>query len=114
MCQTGVGWKDRAVRTSLNVEVGIDIERPPAEVWAMVSDFTRLPEWLGEFEEVACEGDTPGGKGAVFRYRLGPGPGEREGLVELVEWARSAGSRGTGRRCDRVSAARDRAGPTRS
>jgi hypothetical protein len=74
------------MRTTLNVEVVIDIERPASDVWAMVSDFTRLPEWIGEFDEVVSEGEAPAGQGAFFRYRLAPGPGEREGLMELVEW----------------------------
>lgn len=53
----------------------------------MVSDGTRLPEWLEEFVAVVQESDGPIGEGTVFRYTLVPGPGERSGLLEFVEWA---------------------------
>ena len=47
------------MRTWVGIEVGADVERPAGEVWAMVSDATRLPEWLGEFEEVVQQGGGP-------------------------------------------------------
>jgi hypothetical protein len=75
-----------AVRTSVDVEVRADVERPAGEVWAMVSDATRLPEWLGEFEEVVQLGDGPVGEGTVFRYTLSPGPGDRSAILEWVAW----------------------------
>ena len=53
----------------------------------MVSDVTRLPEWLEEFVVVVQVSDGPVCKGTVFRYTLAPGPGERSGLLEFVEWA---------------------------
>ena len=52
----------------------------------MVSDATRLPEWLGEFEEVVQLGDGPVGEGTVFRYTLSPGPGDRSAILEWVAW----------------------------
>ena len=58
------------MRTWVGIEVGADVERPAGEVWAMVSDATRLPEWLGEFEEVVQQSGGPVGLGTVFRYRL--------------------------------------------
>jgi uncharacterized protein YndB with AHSA1/START domain len=74
------------VNTSLDVEIREEIERPLADVWAMVSDATRLPQWLGEFEHVVQESEGPVGKGTVFRYTLSPGPGERSALLEWVDW----------------------------
>jgi uncharacterized protein YndB with AHSA1/START domain len=74
------------VKTSLAVEVTSEIERPAGEVWAMVSDATRLPEWLDEFEEVVQQSSGPVGKGTVFRYTLGPGPGERSANLKWVGW----------------------------
>jgi uncharacterized protein YndB with AHSA1/START domain len=74
------------VNTSLDVEIREEIERPLADVWAMVSDATRLPQWLEEFEHVVQESEGPVGKGTVFRYTLSPGPGERSAPLEWVDW----------------------------
>jgi len=78
--------EDRVVKTSLDVEIREEIERPVADVWAMISDATLLPRWLGEFEHVAQESAGPVGRGSVFRYTLTPGPGERSALLEWVDW----------------------------
>lgn len=71
-------------RTSLDQEVGVEIDRPSEEVWAFVSNFERLPEWLEEFEAVVKESDGPVGKGAVFRYTLSPG--NRSATLEVIDW----------------------------
>ena len=34
------------LRTSLDEEIAVEIERPSEEVWAFVTNFERLPEWL--------------------------------------------------------------------
>jgi Polyketide cyclase / dehydrase and lipid transport len=52
----------------------------------MVSNATRLPEWLEEFEQVVQQSEGPVGQGTLFRYTLGPGPGERSGILQWVEW----------------------------
>lgn len=70
--------------TSLDVEIAIEIERPREEVWAFVSDFERLPEWLEEFERVVKESDGPIGIGTVFRYTLSPG--NRSATLQVVDW----------------------------
>jgi uncharacterized protein YndB with AHSA1/START domain len=74
------------VKTSVDVAVSADVERPAREVWALVSDATRLPEWLGEFEEVVQESGGPVGKGTVFHYTLSPGAGDRSSVLEWVAW----------------------------
>ena len=74
------------MKTSLHVQIEAEINRPAADVWAMISDFTRLPEWLDEFLEVVQVSDGPVGEGTVFRYTLAPGPGERSSTLTLVEW----------------------------
>jgi uncharacterized protein YndB with AHSA1/START domain len=74
------------MKTSLDVEVSAEIQRPAHDVWAVVSDATRFPEWLEEFEEVVQESDGPVGKGAVFHYTLSPGPGDRSAVIEWVAW----------------------------
>jgi uncharacterized protein YndB with AHSA1/START domain len=71
-------------RKSIAVELEVEIERPVDEVWAFVSDVTRLPEWVGEFERVVIESGAPVGKGTVFRYTVLPG--HRSSTMELVEW----------------------------
>jgi uncharacterized protein YndB with AHSA1/START domain len=71
-------------RTSLDVEVAVEIERPSERVWAFVSDLERLPKWLEEFEAVVKESDGPVGKGTVYRYTLAPG--HRSATLEVVEW----------------------------
>jgi uncharacterized protein YndB with AHSA1/START domain len=72
------------VRTSVEVIVEVEIERPPPAVWAFVSDAERLPEWLGEFEAAHEESDGPTGIGTVVRYTLKQG--HRSGTFSLVEW----------------------------
>ncbi len=71
-------------KTSLDVEIAVEIERPSEEVWAFVSNAERLPEWLEEFEAVVKESDGPVGKGTIFRYTLSPG--HRSATVEVVDW----------------------------
>src|SRR4051794_24616336 len=68
------------------VEVRIDtvIARPAADVWAVVSDFERLPEWLDEFQVVTQEAAGPPAEGAVFRYVIDPWA--RRGTVALTGW----------------------------
>jgi uncharacterized protein YndB with AHSA1/START domain len=71
-------------RTSLDVEITVEIERPSEEVWAFVSNAERLPQWLDEFEAVVKESDGPVGRGTMFRYTLAPG--HRSATGEVVEW----------------------------
>jgi uncharacterized protein YndB with AHSA1/START domain len=72
------------VRTSIEVIVEIEIERPPSVVWSFMTDTERLPEWFDEFEAAHEESDGPPGVGAVVRYTVGPG--HRSGTFEIVEW----------------------------
>jgi uncharacterized protein YndB with AHSA1/START domain len=71
-------------KTSLDVEIAVEIEQPHDEVWAFVSNAERLPEWLDEFEAVVKESEGPIGKGTVFRYTLSPG--HRSATFEIVDW----------------------------
>jgi len=72
------------LRTSLDEEIAVEIERPYEEVWAFVTNFERLPEWLDEFEAVVKESDGPMSRGTVFRYTLSPG--SRSATLEVVDW----------------------------
>jgi uncharacterized protein YndB with AHSA1/START domain len=72
------------MRRIIEVEVEVQIARPAGEVWAFVSDFERLPEWLEEFHTVIKQSDGPLGEGAVFHYTLEPG--ERSSTLQIVDW----------------------------
>ena len=72
------------MRASTEVVVEVEIGRPPPEVWSFISDFERLPEWLGEFKAAHKESDRPTGVGTVARYTVRPG--NRSGAIEIVEW----------------------------
>ncbi len=64
--------------------VEVEIERPRSEVWSVLSDAERLPEWFAEFEEARQESAGPSGLGTVIRYTLQTG--HRSGTFEIVEW----------------------------
>jgi uncharacterized protein YndB with AHSA1/START domain len=70
------------VRTSIEVIVEVEIERPLGAVWEFVSDADRMSEWLGEITATAAETDGPTGVGTVVRYAIG----SRSGTFEVVEW----------------------------
>ena len=72
------------MRTSIEVIVEVEIERPPSVVWSFITDAERLPEWFGEFEAAHEESDGPAGVGSVVRYTVAPG--HRTGTFETVEW----------------------------
>jgi uncharacterized protein YndB with AHSA1/START domain len=76
--------RGRVPKLAVSVDIEIEIDRPVAEVWAYVSDLTRLPEWLDEFEDVTKESSGPLGKGSTLRYTVRPGP--RTATLEVVEW----------------------------
>jgi uncharacterized protein YndB with AHSA1/START domain len=72
------------LRTSIELTVEVEIECPPSEVWSVLSDTERLPEWFAEFEETQEDSAGPSGLGAVVRYTLQQG--HRSGTFEIVEW----------------------------
>ena len=61
------------MKRTVEVEIEVQIARPSEEVWAFVSDFERLPDWLEEFSEGVTLSDGPLGEGAIFRYTIEPG-----------------------------------------
>jgi uncharacterized protein YndB with AHSA1/START domain len=71
------------VRTSIEVTVEVEIERPRSAAWSYISDTRWIPEWVGEFKEARELSDGPTGVGTVVRYTL---EGERSGTWEIVEW----------------------------
>lgn len=72
------------MRTSIEVTVEVEIERPLAAVWSFVADTERMSEWIGEFKSAHDESPGPKGVGSVVRYTVEPG--DRTGTFEIVEW----------------------------
>lgn len=72
------------MRTSIEVIVEVEIERPPEAVWSFLADIERISEWIGEFDATSKESDGPIGLGTVVRYTIQPGG--RSGTWEIVEW----------------------------
>jgi uncharacterized protein YndB with AHSA1/START domain len=70
------------LKTSIEVVVSIEIDRPPSLVWPFVAS-KRMAEWLDEF--VAVSSRSPGaiGLGTVLDYTV---EGGRSGTLEIVEW----------------------------
>ena len=64
--------------------VEVEIERPRSEVWSVLSDTERLPEWFAEFEEAREESAGPSGLGSC--RALHTPAGHRSGTFEIVEW----------------------------
>ena len=69
-CERRLGRAGDRLRTSIELIVEVEIERPPPEVWSVLSDAERLPEWFAEFEEARQESAGPSGLGTVVRYTL--------------------------------------------
>lgn len=70
-------------RTSVDVEAAIDIARPRAEVWAVLADADRLPDWLGDFQAAECVGEQRSGVGTTVRFELSSG---LVTTMEFLEW----------------------------
>ena len=71
------------MKTTIEAIVEVEIERPRWDVWSLIADLERIPEWFGEFEGAREESEGPPGVGTVVRYTLPPG---RSGTFEVVEW----------------------------
>ena len=72
------------MKATIDVTIEVEIDRPPAEVWAFITDTERLPEWVGELVAAHDETDGPAGLGRVVRYTVEQG--NRSGTFEIVEW----------------------------
>ena len=64
----------------------VTIHRPPQEVWAYITDFTRGPEWIpGQVEKQAIS-PAPYGRGTRIRA-VQKVPGRTvEGTFEIADW----------------------------
>jgi uncharacterized protein YndB with AHSA1/START domain len=71
------------LKTSIEVSVEVEIDRPIQAVWSYMTDTERIPEWVGEFTAAHEESDGPTGIGTVVHYTV---EGDRSGTWEVVEW----------------------------
>jgi uncharacterized protein YndB with AHSA1/START domain len=72
------------VKTTIRVTIEIDIARPPADVWQVLTNAERLPEWLSEFESAHEETEGPSGVGSIVSCVMSPG--HRAATFEIVQW----------------------------
>jgi uncharacterized protein YndB with AHSA1/START domain len=56
------------------VSVEATVERPPEEVFPVVADGERLPEWMEDFERVEQVSEGPPGLGTEYRYKFKRSP----------------------------------------
>jgi uncharacterized protein YndB with AHSA1/START domain len=63
----------------------IDIDRPPGEVFAYVTDPKRFIEWQDDVVSVRVHGDEPPGSGTRFTTTRRIGPADRTMTQEITE-----------------------------
>lgn len=63
------------------VEIHRHIEAPPAQVWSLISDVHRVPEWATMTEELLETSANPIQEGTIYRERSKIGP-----YVSESEW----------------------------
>jgi uncharacterized protein YndB with AHSA1/START domain len=69
------------------VELSTAIARPPAEVFAFVSDVRNEPQWHTDVLEARLSGDGPVTAGSRFGIRIKPSMGLSEGTVTVAEYS---------------------------
>jgi uncharacterized protein YndB with AHSA1/START domain len=72
------------MQRTIEVQLEVQIGRPAEEVWAFLSDFERVPEWLEEFHTAVKQSHGPIGQGTVFHYTIEPG--QRSSTLQIVGW----------------------------
>ena len=71
--------------TSVRAETSIEIAAPPAEVFAVLADVRRLPEWQSGCVAVTLDSDGPLAVGSRFRQRVTFAGKKGEQRVEVEE-----------------------------
>jgi uncharacterized protein YndB with AHSA1/START domain len=67
-------------------EVTESFARPPAEVFAFVSDVRNEPQWHTDVLGAKLTGGTSVGKGSRFAVKFKPFMGQSEGAITVVEY----------------------------
>jgi uncharacterized protein YndB with AHSA1/START domain len=57
------------------VEIHEHIDLSPDQVWALISDIEKAPEWVTVMRELVSTTDNPVREGTVYRERSKVGPG---------------------------------------
>jgi uncharacterized protein YndB with AHSA1/START domain len=60
------------------VEIHEHIDSSPDQVWALISDIEKAPEWVTVMRELVSTTDNPVREGTVYRERSKVGPGVSE------------------------------------
>ena len=71
------------VRTSVEVSVEIEIDRPLQAVWSYLADAERTSEWITEIVSTRVLSEGASGIGTIVQFTL---EGGRSGTWEIVEW----------------------------
>jgi uncharacterized membrane protein len=74
----------------MRVNCSIDVNAPPAAVWAVVSDPAHYLDFMSGVTRWEVVSERPGGIGARYRMLLRVGSAEIGGLIEVVEWTEAA------------------------
>ncbi len=70
----------------MRVGARVNIQAPPARVWAVVSDPTKALSYMAGVTRWEVVSEQPTGLGARYRILLRVGSAEIGGLIEVVEW----------------------------
>ncbi len=71
--------------SGIRAETSVDIERPPADVFAVLADVARLPEWQTGCVDVELESEGALSVGSRFRQRVVFAGRHATQLVEVQE-----------------------------
>ena len=72
------------MKTTVEVTVEVEIERPRDVVWEYITEPGTAHEWLDEFVSAELVSEGPPGVGSIVSYTIMPGP--RTGTWEMTEW----------------------------
>ncbi len=62
------------------------VEAAPEDVWDVLNDTDRWPEWVTFTEKVTYVSEGPFGEGTLYRERSGPGPFKSESEWRVTEF----------------------------
>ncbi len=68
------------------IEVGIDIDRTPQEVWAYVQDISSHVEWMADAEAIRFLGTQTHGAGTSFECDTKVGPLRMTDIMTVTSW----------------------------
>ena len=68
---------------SKGFEASAHIARSPAEVWAWLTDWPRMPDWMMGIDHMELDGEGPVGAGTRLRFRARGA----ERTSEIVAWS---------------------------